>query len=272
MTEIEKELSINTNDKTRFRGGNRMRKNNMHRGILILLLSVSLWASGCGKADRTVQSADVKITETAVVNETDTKGSETEKESFSWFEQGEWSDGVYTNTQTGITITLPEGWTRFSDEELMQVLNTGYDQMTDEQKKQYEMSRKNQQSIYDMGAAGVDGQSSFLFMNENLGLSPITARISEEAYLEVVKKQIEETQLNYTFGEFSEREIAGKNWKVLSMKSMGLVQWFFVHKADKRMEAMIITLPESGESTIDDILSGVKSVETAGEAQVTPVS
>lgn len=266
-----------------------MRKTNMHRGISILLLCVCLWASGCGKADQAIKPADTKKAETTAVKETEkenetrtakkdlakesVKETETEenapeKEPAPWFEPGQWADGVYTNSQAGITITLPKGWTAFTEEELKQVMNAGYEQLSDEQKKQYDMNLQNQQTVYDLGASGADGQSSFFFLAENLGLSPITARMSEEPYLEVVKRQLEETQLNYTFGEIGEREIAGETWNVLSTECMGMVQWYAVHKADKRMEALIITVPESGQNAIEDILGGVKSIETPAETPV----
>lgn len=276
-----------------------MRKTAICRGMSLILLCVSLAASGCGKTDlarETDLTRDTDlIRETDLARETEnaggagaeaTKGSgkeaapeketveETVKETVEetveepeaepetagvpWFEKGEWTDGVYSNSQAGISITLPEGWTAFTEEELKQVMNVGYDQLSEDQKKLYDLNQQNQQTIYDLGASWEDGQSSFFFLVENLGRSPISAKMSEETYLNVIKKQLGDTQLAYTYGDIMEREIAGNTWKVLPTECMGLVQWYTVHKNEKRMEAMIITVPDSSQEIIEDVLSHVK--------------
>jgi len=80
---------------------------------------------------------------------------ETEKETKTkgpWFEKGEWTGDVYTNTQAGIRVVLPEGWTTFTDEELKQIMNAGYDQLSEQQKKQYDLNMQYQQTMYDLGS------------------------------------------------------------------------------------------------------------------------
>lgn len=273
-----------------------MKKAGIVRTMPLVLLCVGLAVSGCGKGEQAGKASAVKKVETVAAEE-ETKESELktqketdgeekggnenakavereagketkaeskkpEKESEPWFERGEWKDGVYSNRQAGISITLPEGWTRLTEEELMQVMDAGYAQLSDEQKKLYDMNLQNQQTVYDLGASGEDGQSSFFFLVQNLGLSPIMARMSEDAYLDVVKRQLEGMQLAYTFGEIVEREIADDTWKVLSTECMGTVQWCSVHKAGQRMETLIITVPESGQDAIEDMLDHVKRIET----------
>jgi len=95
---------------------------------------------------------------------------------------------------------------------------------------------------------------------ENLGDSPLTARMGEEAYLDIIKKQLEQMQVSYTIDDITEQEIAGDTWKVLSAQCLGLVQWYAVHKEDQRMETFIITVPDPGEELIDEILSGITGV------------
>lgn len=277
-----------------------MGKTYLHRGLILTVLCVSLLSSGCGKSDSPVkadittaaekesaeekESAAVKESaagkakeNTAEKGEQDVTRNETKEKSgngtdaegtgadspeaaAAWFEAGEWEGDIYTNQQAGIRVALPDGWTALTEDELKQVMNTGYDQLSEQQKKQYDLSMKYQQTVYDLGAAGKDGQSSFFFMAENLGKSPITARMDEEAYLNIVKTQLEQTQLSYTMDDIMETEIAGTTWKVLSAECMGLIQWYAVHKADQRMETFIITVPDSGRSQIEEILSGITEI------------
>lgn len=274
-----------------------MRKTYLYKGFILTVLCVSLLSSGCGKSE-SPQKADITTAaekegdagnreQEAAGEETKArekpgkgkkgKGSEADtpgidkpgtvtpkaggpEAAVPWFEAGEWNGNVYTNKQAGISVVLPDEWTAFTEDELKQVMNAGYDQLSDQQKMQYDLNMKYQQTVYDLGAAGKDGQSSLLFLVENLGKSPITARMDEEAYLDIVKSQMEQTQLSYTIDDIMEKEIAGDTWKVLSAECMGMVQWYAVHKEEQRMETFIITVPDSGRSQIEEILSGITGI------------
>ena len=248
----------------------RMRRTSLYSTTALAILCISLLASGCSKAGdtaaqktMTTAALDTGKESTVKSHEANEPVKETEKETKTkgpWFEKGEWTGDVYTNTQAGIRVVLPEGWTAFTDEELKQIMNAGYDQLSEQQKKQYDLNMQYQQTMYDLGAAGQDGQSSLLFLVENLGNSPLTARMGEEAYLDIIKKQLEQMQVSYIIDDITEQEIAGDTWKVLSAQCLGLVQWYAVHKEDQRMETFIITVPDLGEELIDEILSGITGV------------
>lgn len=264
-----------------------MRRVLVYRGLITALLCTSLAVTGCGKGDSSgkkdnkasVQSESAETTaesrdeskeaaseeknkDTADAKEQESSAAlESLAEDGPWFEKGEWIGDTYINRQAGISIKLPEGWTAFTDEELMQVMNAGYDQLTDVQKKQYELNMKNQLSVYDMGAAGDDGQSSFFFMVENVGKSPITARMGEAAYLEIVGNQLKKTALSYEVDDIEELEIAGDTWNVMAVRAMGMTQWYISHKNEQRMQSFILSVPDTKEDSLDELLSCITALE-----------
>lgn len=57
------------------------------------------------------------------------------------FSTGEWYGNVYTNDFIGIKYELPQGWEKYGDEEIAEIMNLGKEFLNDNQKKYAELSK-----------------------------------------------------------------------------------------------------------------------------------
>lgn len=239
------------------------------------ILCFSLAISGCSakssssSAEPTTKETEAETTTPATTEAETTEPETTEPETTepetetaaddgkSWFDLGTTEDGVYTNEQSGITITPTEDWTIFTREQLDQVAMQGYEYLSEDQKKLYETAMNSTKYLF--GAAGSDG-SSLMYMAENLSANPITANMNEEGYLKNLTQQLEQMSIGYEFGESTEIEIAGRTWISLPCYGAGMAQNYLVCKADGKIESFIITVPGADEDKASDIIAFINGL------------
>ena len=87
---------------------------------------------------------------------------------------------VYTSETAGITVTIPEGWEFYSEEEINQLYSSGAGE------------QEEANTIYDMMCVNMTEGSSINLVYENLN-SLYGAILSEEAYIEAAISNLEET-------------------------------------------------------------------------------
>ncbi|MGL5435513.1 MAG: hypothetical protein ACRDBO_08975 [Lachnospiraceae bacterium] len=231
-----------------------MRKSLFSRALMLGLLCFSLTMAGCSakssssNVDQTPEETEVETTEPETTEPESESEPEDEK---SWFDLGAVEDGVYTNEQSGITVTPTEEWSIFTIEQLNQVAMQGYEYLSDAQKKQYEKAMETTKYLF--GASSQDG-SSVMYIVENISANPITANLNEEGYIKALKQQLEMAEMSYEFGEVMEVEAAGRIWTALPCYSMGMAQRYLVCKVDGKIESFIITVPGEDENKIDEII------------------
>ena len=212
------------------------KKNTILKVLAILVMIVLSLAvlTGCGKKEENTNS---NVDNTANVGTTETK-----KE----IARGKWEDNVYTSEFAELKFTLPEGWTRSTDEEIAAMMQLGATMLEDEGKYNAEIAKLT--SVYDMLAKSADQTSNIQVMMEKVALSA-------DEYAETLKTSLE--QLSYNIGETTEKTIGGNTYKAVTatvdISGMKMEQSYYVRKEGDYIVGIIVTA--SGDVTTDSIMS-----------------
>lgn len=169
-------------------------------------------------------------------------------------ERGTWNDDVYTNTFSGVTYTLLEGWVAATDEEIKSVMNTGAEAAGIDEST---MDIANLKVVYDAFVADQLTGTNIIFSFENLKLSIGGTGMDEKEYVEAVKSQLVSVgDISYTTGDEYEKDVCGEQWYVLETKpdTGNMEQYYLVRRVGNYMASIIITLVGEGE-TLDSVLA-----------------
>jgi hypothetical protein len=167
--------------------------------------------------------------------------------------RGSWNDDVYTNEFADIRFTLPEGWLAATDEEIANLMGLAAETLEDEDKWAVEAAKLT--TVYDMMAQDPATGNNIIVMFENLSMVIGGTSMSEEDYLKSAKEQVASMSLmDYTFNEPYHTEIGGVQYLTSRADSadIGLSQYYLMHKQDKYMVALIVTIFD--ETDAEDII------------------
>ena len=167
------------------------------------------------------------------------------------YTRGSWEDNVYTNTSLGFTLTMPDGWTAKSNEELMASVDGGYSTLTEEQKKNYDYSKNK--TVYDFMISNASQTSTFQLTVENLSMTVGAGGMKSEQYAKSLKNQLEQiTSMTYEVKDTYTAALHGREYLVLPtvveepmFGEEHLCQDYYIRKEGKLMTTFIATYPES---------------------------
>jgi len=137
---------------------------------------------------------------------------------------GEWNGNKYSNKLIKAKINLPDGWEKYSDKELADLMNL----------KEEELGKDNinniieKQPVYVMNARDLYTGATIMIMIEK-------ENVTEEYYLESLKEQLEQEQtIDYKVSEIEKMIIAGEEYKTLNseMTEYGIYQSYYINKKD----------------------------------------
>lgn len=209
---------------------------------LLLVLAMAFLLIGCNSAPK---NDDVKQDDPAVTTAPKDNGPEKEDP----IEKPEISRGkidgdVYTNEYMGFTFTKPASWLYATDDEIAQLINVAVDNVLGESFKE---SAERIISVYDMMASDLYTRTNINVGYENLSLA-LATNITEAQYADVLKMQIgslmgesyEFSELeNVTLGEVELTRMIC----TINMYGTTLTQVYYLHKIDKYMGFVIVTIP-----------------------------
>lgn len=142
--------------------------------LCALVLSVSLLA-GCGSAgssDSGAEPQSAPVTEATPEPDAEpaaepaadpTPEPDVEEAEQAEIQLGSWDGQTYTNSWTGITFTLPDGWTPLTSEQILQIVGAGNDVVEDSLDLESGSLSADTGGIdtYDFYAMRADGTASF---------------------------------------------------------------------------------------------------------------
>lgn len=132
---------------------------------------------------------------------------------------GSWEENVYKNEFAGITYTLPEGWTRQTDEEIKATMNLGSDIVYGD--SEYKKALVEQSTISGMMAQNGTTGDSVLVNFENLKKSG-GVNLTEEEYFSAIKTQLTQIkEIDYVLGEARETVIGGETYQTMPVTIAG---------------------------------------------------
>ncbi len=126
------------------------------------------------------------------------------------FSIGEWNGNVYSNDFLGISYKLPDGWIKYSDEEIAAVMNLSLEMLNDNQKALADLAKLT--VVFHMIVKNPETGDNISVLTEKVHLD-----VTSIYYLENLKAQLSAlTAINYTIGELSKGTIGGRGYDVLT--------------------------------------------------------
>jgi len=168
-------------------------------------------------------------------------------------ELGKWENDVYSNNFLDLKISLPEGWTIATNEELAKMMNIGADIVASEDKYLAEVAK--QTGIYYASASNQSTGESILVFSEK----PLRDATMKE-YIDATAANLTKlTTMKYSIKGTSTATIGSRTYDTLTVEveDAGITQRYYAYKQGKYFVGIIIT-SVSGESTIDEIAKNIK--------------
>lgn len=205
--------------------------------ILAMLCAITITLVGCGNNEKT--NNDNKVKNESNANNVD-EGNTVE------ISRGEWQGNKYVNEFAGITFNMPEGWAKYSDAEIAQLMNIGVEALNEEQKL------LEQTAVYGMVVNDPATAANVMIMIEK----PVL-KVTPEYYLSSVKQQLEIVEdIDYKFGETYETKLGNEEFYRLDaeteLSGISMGQHYFVKAVDEYIVGIIVTT--TGEGQIDEIV------------------
>lgn len=208
------------------------------KNVLVLLIigSMLFLLTGCGKKEEESKKEE--------------KPAEEQKREFSI---GKWEDNVYSNDFLGLKFNLPDDWTRYSDEEIAEIMNIGSDLLEDEQKAASEIAKLN--SAYYMMVSNPNTGDSIALMSEKSTMDYTT-----EFYINQLKSQLTSvSSIKYTVEGTSKEKVGNVECDALTVSAtvsgLKTTQRYYVYKIDKYFIAIIATSMTGGETGINEMMA-----------------
>lgn len=198
--------------------------------ILAMLCVLTITLVGCGNDEE-------KNKENIANNENEVTTVE--------ISRGEWQDNKYVNDFAGIKFNLPEGWEKYSDEQIAQLMNIGAEALNEDQQKLAELAE--QTGVYGMVVNNPSTGANVMVLIEK----PIL-KVTPESYLTSLKQQLELVEaMDYEIGNIYTKEIGGVEYYGLdaeaSVSGITMGQNYFSKAVEDCIVSIIVTTTAEGQ-------------------------
>lgn len=211
-----------------------MKKSKLRISLLMLMLVVATMFSGCNKKESTKKE----------------------------YAKGTVSEDGFESKFLNLSFKVPEGFTMVPEETLDQYVQFASDIVYKDQ-DQNVIDYAKAVTVYEMMCA----ESTTNSPNVNIVVENLLGKeISEEDYIEKSKEQLQNTGIEYTFGDTTKDvEIAGDKYTKLdcvgNYSGQEVLQELYVRKVDDRMVVLTVTYTEDTVESKDALLAGFSSLK-----------
>ena len=223
--------------------------------VIAMLSIVIISMTACGKKEENNVDNKKEENRAESINETNknntddnnTTGNETKTTDIS---RGEWNGNQYVNEFANIKFNLPSGWSKYSDEQIAQVMNVGVELLNDDQKKLAELA----QSMVIYGMVANDDTTK---ANVSVLLEKPTMKITPESYATSLKQQLEAvSSIQYKVNETATAKVGSEEYTALtstaSVSGVEIGQSYYIRAEGDYIITIIVTT--TGEGQLDTIL------------------
>ena len=188
-------------------------------------------------------------------DDTSANGANGEQEEQSGFTRGTWNGNVFTNSQVGLTFTMPSGWVAATDAEMAELMGIGID-MFDLDFTEVQLDLTGIVLVQDMMASNPETGAMVQIMAERL-IFP-NNRISAAAKIEQEASVLAEMGMEVNM-DFSTINLGGHTWHVFGsamelMPGFNIYGRYLVDVRDGFAFTIQIVYSELSES-VDEILA-----------------
>ena len=209
-------------------------------GKLLIVLFIVFALCGCGKnvADKAVEKLSAK---------NDPKIS-----------LGSWNENTYTNDFLGISYTMPDGWVRKTDEEILEDMELGAELIGNNSELNKKIAELT--SVTYFMTSDITTGNNIIVMSEKTYSSNITT----DKYMDAVVKNIQKVDtINYTIGERKEETINGFKYESLDLSAVSdgitINQKYYVRKNGRYFISVVVT-STNGTDSINEMISLIKQL------------
>lgn len=186
--------------------------------LMVLFACVLLIATGCGKEDAKKISL------------------------------GTWNENTYTNEFLGLSYSKPNDWTRYTDEQIKDVMKIGAE-LTDASEITKKLAELT--SVTYLMSSSPNGSNVILMSEKTL------VNMSEQSYAETLKKQLEAQEtLKYTLSDVKKETLGGKEFVTVEASVETINQKYYIYKVDNYVVSIIVTATQG--NNINDIFNQFK--------------
>ncbi len=237
--------------------------------VIAMLSIVVICMTACGKKEEnSVDNKKEENVEESINNETSkndtevvennqtttddnnndvTTGNETKTTDIS---RGEWNGNQYVNEFANIKFNLPSGWSKYSDEQIAQVMNVGVELLNEDQKNLAELA----QSMVIYGMVANDDTTK---ANVSVLLEKPAMKITPESYATNLKQQLEAiSTIQYKVNETTTSKVGTEEYTALtstaSVSGVEIGQSYYIRTEGDYIITIIVTT--TGEGQLDTIL------------------
>ena len=248
----------------------------MKKKIAVVLVSAMMAMSlcACGKEEAATTEAATEMTTEVTTEETTTEEATeaTNDDATSDDASGDSiqaergtidENNVYTNSTLGLSFTIDDNCTIYSDEQIMQLLGMGQDVLQDEVGLSAEQLEKAMNgTFYDVWFAYPDGVSNIYVAYENQSMTG-TLLYDESTYASSMKSQFEAvTSLGYTFDADTTETYAGQEYTCLNAHTtQGIDQKVLLRKYKNYMICITISFPAGTTEIPERFLNSIAAAE-----------
>lgn len=212
---------------------------------LFLVITLGLTVSACSKTD------DVKEDDEQEVEQ---------EEIFENYVRGVWTDGVYSNEFTGISFTLPEGWTLATDEELLSMIDTTNEEFFDEEAREnYDKAIEKASIFYDFMIVNLSTGENAIMSIEDLSKNLGTILVTADHYLDVTEEQLDTIE-GVEFEVIGRTNVRFANEDYIKMElsvNDVMTQEYYVKKYGKYMISFVLSYIKSSPDAITALIEDI---------------
>lgn len=178
-------------------------------------------------------------------------------------ERGTIEDNVYTNESMGVKLTLPEGCTLFSDEEIKQVIGNGADIMEEAGTDSEAVENSLSGTIYDVIAVTADQTANIQIImedTENTAGRALTAKEYSEVMINSLKTAYAGAGVEMGEAEITEETLGGMEFSKVSVSVNGMKQEYHTHQVGKYVLVFTVTYTETAAEAVQQFLDSVTAL------------
>lgn len=159
---------------------------------------------------------------------------------------GKWDNNIFTNEFLNIKFIIPEGYSRLSDEEILEKMNIGKEALEDEG---YKVSDIN--TVYHLMATDNKTNENVILISEKAKYQTVNT------YINTLKRQLSSMEtIKYTLYDPKDETVNGISFKTLEADGVtngtSIKQKYLVQKNGDYITSVIIT-SNTGQNTIDSL-------------------
>lgn len=240
--------------------------------MLALTVAFSMTACGDEKKDGTKETSqtdqqdeteDEDIEEEDVETEEETEPEEEAEQEEVTAERGTVEGSVYTNESMGIQLTLPEGSTLLSDEEIADVVGSGADLMEEAGTDEDALANSLSGTVYDIIAVTADEAANIQIImedTENTAGRALSAEEYAQAMASSLKVAYASAGVEVGETEMTEETLGGMKFTKVSVDISGLNQEYYSHQVGKYMLVFAVTYVDAGAEDVQQFLDSVTAL------------